>query len=136
MDIIHHNETFDVDEFFAGLKSSYIGIDADDYKTFLTQGNEVHTFIGQSDNDNRVLTAIDLAIGSEDAKRLIANTTAVLMLILRSKASEKPLSMAEMQNISKAFEDFKEEINVVWSVSDDDSLGDFIKVVVLVNVRK
>lgn len=136
MDIIHHNDKFDVDAFFAGLKSSYIGIDADDYKTFLTQGNEVHTIIGQSDNENRVLSAIEFAIGSEEAKRLIANASAALMVILRSKECDRPLSMAEMQNISKAFEDFKEETNVVWSVTDDNSLGDFIKVVVLVNIKK
>lgn len=136
MDIIHHNETFEVDAFFAGLKSSYIGIDAEDYKTFLTQGNEVHTFIGQSDNDNRVLSAIEIAIGSEKVKSLISNASAVLMVIFYSKESNRPLSMTEIQNISKAFEDFKEETNVVWSVSDDDSMGDFIKVVVLVNIRK
>lgn len=136
MDIIHHNEAFDVDEFFAGLKSSYIGIDADDYRTFLIQGNEVHTFMGLSDNDNRVLSAIDSAIGSHEAKSLIANASAVLMVILRSKESECPLSVAEMHNLSKAFEDFRDETNVVWSISDDDTLGDYIKVVILVNVKK
>lgn len=136
MEIIHHNQTFDVDAFFTGLKSSYIGIDADDYKTLLTKGNEVHTFIEESDEDDRVLKAIRNAIGSDDAKAVIANASAVLMVILRSKDSTKPLSMSEMQNLSKAFEDFKQETDVVWSLSDDDSLGDSIKVIFFINIKK
>lgn len=136
MEIIHHNQAFDVDAFFARLKSSYIGIDADDYKTFLTKGKEVHTFTGESDEDERVLKAIGNAIGSDDAKAAIANASAVLMVILRSKESTNPLSMSEMQNLSKAFEDFKEETDVVWSVSDDDSLGDTIKVIFFINIKK
>lgn len=136
MDIIHHNQAFDIDAFFAGLKSSYIGIDADDYSIFQTQGDEIHTFVGESDSDDRVLDAIDKAIGCDKAKEIIPNATAVMLIILRSKKSNKPLSTAEMQNISMAFEGFKEETNVFWSVSDDDSLGDTIKMAVLVNIRK
>ena len=136
MDIIHHNQAFDVDAFFAGLKSSYIGIDADDYSTFQAQGDEIHTFAGESDSNDRALAAIDKAIGSDKAREIISNATAVMLIILRSKESDRPLSMTEMQNISKAFEDLNEETNVVWSISDDDSLGETIKVVILVNVMK
>lgn len=74
MEIIHHNQAFDVDAFFARLKSSYIGIDADDYKTFLTKGNEVHTFIRESDEEGRVLIAIGNAIGSDEAKAVISGS--------------------------------------------------------------
>lgn len=132
MDIIHHNQAFDVDAFFAGFKSSYIGIDTDDYSTFQAQGDEIHTFAGEPDSNDRVLAAI----GSDKAREIISNVTAVMLIILCSKESDRPLSMTEMQNISKVFEDLKEETNVVWSISDVDSLGETIKVVILVNVMK
>lgn len=60
----------------------------------------------------------------------------VLMVILRSKESFNPLSMSEMQKLSQAFENFKEETDVVWSLSDDDSLGDSIKVIFFINIKK
>lgn len=53
-----------------------------------------------------------------------------------SNNANRQLAISEMQNIFQIFDSFSQDCDVVWSVTDEDSLGDTIKVIFFINISE
>lgn len=134
MDILQHHEPFDFESFFKSQQNAYIGIDYQDYETLLADAIEVHSFIGTSEADNRVETALCNVFS--DSKNIVDKASAVLIQFLRSPNADKPLRTDEMSSVNEMMSKFPKECNVVWGLSNDDTLGNAVKVMLLIAVKE
>ena len=133
--IIQHHQQFDFRSFFENIKSQYIGLDYNDYLNFMHTDGEKHSFIGQAEGEDRVKNALGNAIASDEAVEIINRATTVMINVMRSSEAERPLMMDEMQYINEFITGIPENCNVTWGLSEDSSLGNAVKVIILVNVK-
>lgn len=133
--IIQHHQQFDFAAFFENIKSQYIGLDYNDYLNFLHTDGVIHSFMGRAEWKDRVKNALDNAIASDEADVLINRATTVMINVMRSSEAERPLMMDEMQYINEFITGIPENCNVTWGLSEDSSLGNAVKVIILVNVK-
>lgn len=134
-DIIQHHEAIDFESFFKEIKSGYIGLDFEDFCKFLHSANEIHSFIGRSECKDRVKSALESAIASDEAVEIINRASSVMMTIVRNPKAERPVSMEEVQHLNDFVSGFPNDCNVVWGLADDYSLGNVVKVLLLVEVK-
>ena len=107
-----------------------INLDFRDVETTLRGGGGAIMAIGRGEGEHRVekavIDALDspLLYGSE-----IDSATRILFNIYTSK--EHSLRVREMNDIDKFMDALNPNIDVIWGVSDDDSLGEAAKVTIL-----
>lgn len=133
--IIQHHQQFDFEAFFENIKSQYIGLDYHDYLNFMHTDGEKHSFMGRAEWKDRLKDALENAIASDEADVLINRATTVMINVMRSSEAERPLMMDEMQYINEFITGIPENCNVTWGLSEDSSLGNAVKVIILVNVK-
>jgi len=133
--IIQHHEAFDFESFFKEIKAGYVGLDFEDFCDFLHAAEEIHSFMGRAECKNRVRNALESAIASDEAVEIINRASSVMMTIVRNPEAEHPVSMDEVQYISEFVTGFPNDCNVVWGLADDSSLGNVVKVLLLVKVK-
>lgn len=133
MNIIQHHEPFDFETFFKQQKNVYIGVDYQDYENIFIDAKEVHSFIGTSDSENRVEAAIRDALN--DSEVIIDKAKSVLIQFLHSSGSKRSLHLDEMSSINEMMARFPEDCNIVWGLSDDDTLGNAVKVMLIVAIK-
>ena len=134
--IIQHHQPFDFEIFFENIKSQYIGIDYHDYLTFLHTDGEKHSFMGRAEWKSRVENALGNAMASDEAVEIINLASSVIITIIRSSEAERPLTVEEVQYLNEYFTEFPENCDVVWGLADDSTLGNAVKVIILVNIKK
>lgn len=134
-DIIHHHEPFDFESFFEGIKSQYIGLDYHDYSNFLHTTGEKHSFMGSADGKDRVKAALEYAIDSDQAVDIVSHASSVMIVLIRSSKAKQPVTMEEVGYLNKVISDFPKNCDVVWGLAEDASLGNMIKVIILVNTK-
>ena len=108
------------------------GIDLDfrDVETTMKDGGGAIMAMGRAGGDHRVEKAIVSALDSPllygndigKAKRILFNIYA---------SEEKPIFVREMQEIDEFFDELDSNIEVIWGISTDDTLGDDAKVTIL-----
>lgn len=133
--IIQHHEPIDFESFFENLKSQYIGIDYQDYMTFMHSDGEKHSFIGDAELKDRVENAIRNAVASDEAAELISRASNVMITIIRSSEAERPLTVEELQYLNEFIPKFPENCDVVWGLAEDSTLGNTVKVIILASVN-
>lgn len=134
MDIKQHHQPFDFDKFFQNETSKYINIDYNDYQTLFKEEGEVHSFIGESDSDDRVRDAIAKAVASDHSGKILSQVKAAMIAIVHSREANKPLTMDEVQTVTDFVSNLPNECDVVWGVSHDPDLGDSVRVMLLVRI--
>lgn len=134
--IIQHHELFDFESFFENIKSQYIGLDYHDYLNFMYTDGEKHLFIGRAEWKDRVKNALENAIASDEAVEIINRASSVIINIIRSSEALRPLTMEEIQYLNEYLTGFSENCDVTWGLSEDSSLGNAVKVIILANVKE
>lgn len=134
--IIQHHPAIDFDRYFRNLNNGFVGIDYNDYLSFFKDGVQTHSFIGVADGENRVARAVADAVGSHGAANLLANADSLMLVVHHSPESERPLATAEMTGLSEFVARLPENCNVTWCLTNDEKLGDAVKVLVLMNVNR
>ncbi|ROS86247.1 hypothetical protein EEL34_09570 [Muribaculaceae bacterium Isolate-039 (Harlan)] len=133
--IIQHHQQFDFAAFFENIKSQYIGLDYNDYLNFLHTDGEKHSFIGRAEWKDRVKNALENAIASDEAVEIINRATSVMINVMRSSGAERPLTVYEVQYLNEFISGFPENCDVTWGLSEDSTLGNAVKAIILVNVK-
>lgn len=133
-DIIQHHQPFDFDKFFQDETSKYINIDYNDYQTLFKEEGEVHSFIGESDSEYRVKDAIANAVASNDAGRILGMVKAAMIILVHSSDAPRPLAMDEIQAVTEFMSNLPENCDVVWGTSQDQTIGNTVKVMLLVRI--
>ncbi|MDE5689806.1 MAG: hypothetical protein K2I38_03820 [Duncaniella sp.] len=133
--IIQHHPRFDFEPFFENIKSQYIGLDYHDYLNFLHTDGEKHSFFGTAECEDRVKNALGNAIASDEADGIINRATSVMINVMRSSKADRLLSMEEMQYLSEFITGISENCDVTWGLSEDSTLGNIVKVIILANVK-
>lgn len=134
MNIIQHHQPFDFEKFFQNETSKYINIDYNDYQTLFKEEGEVHSFIGESDSNDRVKDAIAKAVASDHTGKILSQVKTAMIAIVHSLEAPKPLTMDEVQAITEFVSNLPNECDVVWGVSNDPDLRDSVRVMLLFRI--
>lgn len=134
-DIKQHHEPFDFESFFEGIKSQYIGLDYHDFSNFLHTDGEKHSFMGSAGGKDRVKVALENAIDSGEAVDIVSHASSVVIVLIRSSEAEQLVTIEEAGYLNKVISDFPKNCDVVWGLAEDASLGNMIKIIILVNTN-
>lgn len=134
-DIIQHHEPFDFESFFESIKSQYIGLDYHDFSNFLHTVGVKHSFMGSADGKNRVKTALENIMVSDEAVEIINHASSVMLTLIRSSETSGQITMDEVGYLNEFISGLPNNCDVVWGIAEDDSLGDTIKTIILVNTN-
>ena len=129
------HQPFDFETFFENIKSQYIGLDYHDYLNFLHTDGVIHSFIGQAEGEDRVKNALRNAIASDEAEEIINRATSLMINVLRSSEAERPLMMEEMQYLNEFIAGASDKCDITWGLSEDSTIGNTVKAIVLANVK-
>ena len=133
--IIQHHQQFDFEAFFENIKSQYIGLDYQDYLNFMHTDGEKHSFMGRAEWKGRLKNAIENAIASDEAVEIINRATSVMINVIRSSEAERPMTVYEVQYLNEFISGFPENCDVTWGLSEDSTLGNAVKAIILVNEK-
>ena len=133
--IIQHHQQFDFEAFFENIKSQYIGLDYQDYQNFMHTDGEKHSFMGRAEWKGRLKNAIENAIASDEAVEIINRATSVMINVIRSSEAERLMTVYEVQYLNEFISGFPENCDVTWGLSEDSTLGNAVKAIILVNVK-
>lgn len=135
MNIIQHHQPFDFESFFECIRSQYIGLDYHDFSNFLHTPGEKHSFIGGSGGKDRVKAALENIMVSDEAVEIINQASSVMFTIIHSSETTVQITVDEVSYLSEFISRLTNNCDVVWGLAEDNSLGNMIKVIVLVNTK-
>lgn len=136
MEIIQHHEPFDFYAVFVEKQRQQIDPDFNDFATILHTGDEVHSFYGEADGNDRVNNALINAYASDEAIEILNRSIAILICIVYAPDTDRPLEITELQRIKEIVARFPLDTDVVWLAYKDISLGNVVKTYTLVSVNK
>lgn len=134
-EIIQHHDPVDFEKFYETIKVGYIGIDYQDFTTFMSQPGEKHSFIGRAEWKERVKSAMEGAIASDEAVEIINRASSAMITIARSPEAERPLLMDEIQYVNDFVSGLPSDCDVIWGLTDDTALGNEVKIIILINAK-
>ena len=105
-----------------------INLDFINIKRFFQNAGNISVGFGKSEGE--LITATEDAISSFEQKNIFDNAKEILMIF---STSEKNFSFAEVNTASIIVqENFSENANIIFGVVNDEKLGDFVEVLILV----
>ncbi len=108
----------------------HINLDFADVRTTLKDGGIAIMSSGYGEGDNRIEDALQDALHSPLLNNNdVANAKKILYNI--SASSLDPIKVEEMEAISDFMEQFDANLEVIWGISTDDSLGGKVKITLL-----
>ncbi len=108
----------------------HINLDFADVRTTLKDGGIAIMSSGYGEGDNRIEDALQDALHSPLLNNNdVANAKKILYNI--SASSSDPIKVEEMEAISDFMEQFDANLEVIWGISTDDSLGGKVKITLL-----
>ena len=109
-----------------------INLDFNDVNTTLREGGVAIISTGYGEGDRRVTRAIEDALNSPLLKnRDVYGSKRILVNIYFDQEAKQPFVMDEMKELHEFMSNFAPEVDVIWGVAFDDTLGDKIKVTIL-----
>lgn len=137
-EIIQHHEEIDFESLYKDIESEYVGIDFQDFNLFMQHKGEKHSFIGIDDgnDENGITKALERFIENKDCQALLSHASALLITILRSSNSERPLQIKEIESLNEFIATLPPECDTTWGIDFDDSSGNDIKVIMLMAINK
>ena len=110
----------------------YINLDFNDVDTTLRNGGVAIISTGYGEGQGRVSKAIDDALNSPLLRnRDIYGAERILMNLYFSKNAKTEFVMAEIDEVRAFTNQFTKEVDVIWGVAYDDTLGDKVKATIL-----
>lgn len=131
--IIQHHKTIDFGVYFENIRAGYIGIDYMDFEIFMQNEGEKHSFVTMSDGSDRIRDSLTDTILS--AGDLVDKVTSMMIIIVRSTESNRPITMAELQFLNDFLSQLPDNIDVTWGMADDGSLGNGVRIILFINTK-
>jgi cell division protein FtsZ len=110
----------------------YINLDFNDVNTTLRDGGVAIISTGYGEGENRVTKAIEDALNSPLLKnRDVYGSQKILMNFYFSRNAQNEFKMAEIDEMRRFMTQFTHEVDVIWGVAYDDTLGEKVKMTML-----
>jgi len=134
MNIIQHHEPIDLEALFKQAENATIGIDSRDWEVFVADADEIHSFLGSSDSENRVQAALASVVASDEDADIIGMSKRFLLIIKHNPDCERPLMMDEMSAVNGFVSGLPERSDILWGVVQDSTLGNSVEIILLCNI--
>ena len=109
-----------------------INLDFNDVKTTLENGGVAIISSGYGEGERRMTKAIEDALNSPLLKnRDVYGSKRILVNIYFSRNAEQKFVMSEVNEMREFMCNFAPEVDVIWGVAFDDTLGEKVKVTIL-----
>ena len=110
----------------------YINLDFNDVDTTLRNGGTAIISTGYGEGPSRVTMALQNALNSPLLKnRDILGSKRLLINLYVSETEYQTIAMNEMGQLSSFVDNIDQEVDVIWGVTIDNSLGEQVKVIIL-----
>ena len=110
----------------------YINLDFNDVDTTLRNGGTAIISTGYGEGPSRVTMALQNALNSPLLKnRDILGSKRLLISLYVSETEDQTIAMNEMGQLSSFVDNIDQEVDVIWGVTIDNSLGEQVKVIIL-----
>ncbi len=110
----------------------YMNLDFNDVDTTLRNGGAAIISSGYGEGESRVTKAIQDALHSPLLKnRDILTSKRLLFNIYYSRQSQQQFKMSEAQEITDFVNDINPDVDVIWGVAFDDTLGEKVRITIL-----
>ena len=112
--------------------NGYINLDFNDVNTTLREGGVAIISSGYGEGENRVSKAIQDALNSPLLKnRDVYGSKKILMNFYFSSQANDEFKMSEIDEMRSFMTQFTHEVDVIWGVAYDDTLGEKVKITML-----
>lgn len=113
-------------------KPGKINLDMNDVDTTLRDGKTALISIGYGEGENRVTDAINDALHSPLLKNTdVFSSKRLLFNLYYSRESNVPFKARESQQLDDFVSKIDENVDVIWGITYDDTLGDKVKFTIL-----
>lgn len=110
----------------------YINLDFNDVNSTLRNGGVAIISSGYGEGENRVTKAIEDALNSPLLKnRDVYGSQKILMNFYFSSKAKNEFKMSEIDEMRRFMTQFTHEVDVIWGVAYDDTLGEKVKMTML-----
>ena len=110
----------------------YINLDFNDVNTTLREGGVAIISSGYGEGEHRVTKAIEDALNSPLLKnRDVYGSQKILMNFYFSSTAKDEFKMSEIEEMRQFMTQFTHEVDVIWGVAYDDTLGEKVKITML-----
>jgi len=131
-EITMHHEPIDIRAIFRD-GAELTGLTAEDYDAFMALAGEKHSFMGSAEWKDRVGNALAHIPSDDDTVEILARASNAMFIILSSSRAERPLTAGEMDALRDFITGLPDDCDITWGTADDCTLGNTVKVIMLVN---
>ncbi len=113
-------------------RKGYINLDFNDVDTTLRDGGTAIIAVGYGEGENRVSKAIDDALHSPLLKNTdVLSSKRILFNLYYSREAQQKFKASEAKELNDFINRVEEEVDVIWGITYDESLGDKVKFTIL-----
>lgn len=112
-------------------KEGYINLDFNDVDTTLREGGTAIIAVGYGEGENRVTQAIQNALHSPLLRNKDIMTSKHILFNLYYSKNGNQLQMQEASELTAFISRIEDDVEVIWGITYDDSLGDKVKFAIL-----
>ncbi len=112
--------------------TGYINVDFEDVDHTLRGGGTAIISTGYGEGEHRVTRAIEDALNSPLLRnRDIFGSRSLLLNLYMSRDGDSSMAMTEVQELRNFVGDINNDVDIIWGVTVDNSLGDKVKITIL-----
>lgn len=113
-------------------RKGYINLDFNDVNTTLRDGGTAIIAVGYGEGENRVTKAIEDALHSPLLKNTdVLSSKKILFNLYYSRTANVRFKASEAKELNDFIRRVEEEVDVIWGITYDESLGDKVKFTIL-----
>ena len=112
--------------------TGYINVDFEDVDRTLRGGGTAIISTGYGEGEQRVTKALEDALNSPLLRnRDIRGSRSLLLNLYMSRDGDSSMAMAEVQELKSFVDELSDQVDIIWGVTVDNSLGDKVKITIL-----
>ncbi len=112
--------------------TGYINVDFEDVDRTLRGGGTAIISTGYGEGEHRVTKAIEDALNSPLLRnRDIFGSRSLLLNLYMSRDGDNSMAMTEVQELRNFVADINPEVDIIWGVTVDNTLGEKVKITIL-----
>lgn len=113
-------------------RKGYINLDFNDVNTTLREGSTAIITVGYGEGEKRVTKAIKDALHSPLLKHTdVLSSKRILFNLYYSRTAEHRFKASEAQELNDFIRGVEQEVDVIWGITYDETLGDKVKFTIL-----
>ncbi len=113
-------------------KKGYINLDFNDVDTTLRDGGTAIISVGYGEGENRVTKAINDALHSPLLRHTdVFSSKRILFNLYYSRTANLKFKASEAKELNDFINSVEEEVDVIWGITYDETLGDKVKFTIL-----